>query len=76
MAYLQRATEVNVKDLMGATLKTAIMKDDSQVVMRAQTAGKNYHDCKGQSPNEHKKGPPSIHFGSTMSSALSDEPNV
>ncbi len=54
MATLQMATEANVQDLTGATPKTATMKDDSQVVMRAQTAGKNYHECKGQSPNEHQ----------------------
>ena len=77
MANVQMATEANVQDLTRATLKTATMKDDSQVVMRSQTAGKNYHeDGKGKHPEEHQQGPPSIHIGSAMSSALSDEPNV
>ena len=33
MANLQMAKEANVQDLTGATLKTATMEDDSQVVM-------------------------------------------
>ncbi len=34
-------------------------------------AGKSYHEeCKGRNPDEHKKGPPSLHVGSAMLSGL------
>jgi hypothetical protein len=78
IANAQMAAEANVQDSRRATLKTAIMKDNSQVVRRAHTAGKNYHeDCKSEHPDENKQGPPSTHVGlAMMLSALYDEPNV
>ena len=71
IANLQQANNAELKDLWGAVVRAAIMKEDSKVIKSMNGAGKHYHEeCKGKNPDEHKKGPPSLNVGSAMLSAL------
>ena len=77
MANLQVANNNELKDMWGAMVRTAVLEDKSKITLAMKGAGKGYHkECKGRNPDEHKKGPPGLHVGSAMLSALLEEESI
>ncbi len=77
MANLQAANNTELKNLWGSTVRTALMEEKHKVITTMKGTWREYNkECKGRNPEEHKKGPPSLHVGSAMLSGLLQDEKV
>ena len=75
-AKLTRALADQVRDLNAATFDVLTLGAKDPLAVLINEAGRSYHEAtKGQSPQQHLKGPPSIHLFAALLGDLKDRTN-